>query len=69
MQYASGGDLWSLIKKKGKFREPELKFYLVEIVIALKYLHYNNVIYYDLKEDNILLRNDGHILLADFGLS
>lgn len=39
------------------------------MVLALEYLHSNNILYRDLKPENILFDGDGHIRLADFGLS
>ena len=40
-----------------------------EIVLAMEYLHSNNIIYRDLKPENVLIDGDGHVRLADFGLS
>jgi serine/threonine protein kinase len=49
--------------------EKDARFYIAEIILALKYLHNNNILYRDLKPDNVLIDFDGHIKLADFGLS
>ncbi len=44
------------------------RFYAAEITCALGYLHTFNIIYWDLKIENILLDANGHIILTDFGL-
>lgn len=54
---------------KQKFRESVAKFYCAQIILALGYLHSKSIIYRDLKLENILLGDDGYIVISDFGLS
>ncbi|XP_057540265.1 serine/threonine-protein kinase WAG1-like [Amaranthus tricolor] len=70
IDYCSGGDLHSLLRKQPNYRLPiqAVKFYAAEVLIALEYLHSLGIVYRDLKPENILLKEDGHIMLSDFDL-
>lgn len=68
MEFLSGGDLMFHVQKKSRFRTHEARFYACQIACALEYLHNNRIVYRDLKLDNVLLDNDGHCNLADFGM-
>ncbi|ORX52988.1 hypothetical protein BCR36DRAFT_582390 [Piromyces finnis] len=67
MEYAQGGDLIYHVRQNN-FTHSRAKFYLCEVLLALEYLHKKNIIYRDLKLDNILLTVDGHIKITDYGL-
>lgn len=69
LDYCPGGDLSYHLTQNTKFSEKDTRFYIAELVLAIEYLHLQNVVYRDLKPENILLDKDGHIKLADFGLS
>lgn len=70
MDYIEGGDLFfHLTKHTRGFPKRLVLFFAAEITLALKHLHSCGIIYRDLKLENVLVDKDGHICLADFGLS
>ncbi|KAJ1279011.1 hypothetical protein BS78_04G122600 [Paspalum vaginatum] len=71
MEYCCGGNLHSLRQRQpGKrFAEDAARFYASEVLLALEYLHMLGVVYRDLKPENVLVREEGHIMLSDFDLS
>ena len=58
-----------LLQRKRKFPENIAKIYICEIILALEALHKKLIIFRDLKPDNVVIDEDGHALLTDFGLS
>ncbi|KAF7251505.1 RAC-alpha serine/threonine-protein kinase, partial [Varanus komodoensis] len=69
MEYANGGELFFHLSRERVFSEDRARFYGAEIVSALDYLHSEkNVVYRDLKLENLMLDKDGHIKITDFGL-
>ncbi|CAD8196387.1 unnamed protein product [Paramecium octaurelia] len=69
MDFCPGGDLSKLLDIKRKLPEEDAKIYVAEILLAIECLHKNNIIFRDLKPENVVLDSDGHALLTDFGLS
>lgn len=69
LEYCPGGDLSKHLSIEKRFKEERAKFYLCEILLALEDLHKRNIIFRDLKPDNVVLDNEGHCKLTDFGLS
>ena len=69
MEYLGGGDLMTLLIRKNVLSEVESKFYIAECILAIESIHKMNYIHRDIKPDNILIDNKGHIKISDFGLS
>jgi serine/threonine protein kinase len=69
LQYCPGGNLQQLIKRARRLPGPLTQFYTAEILLALIHLHQRNIVFRDLKPDNIVIDEEGHAILTDFGLS
>lgn len=69
LDYSRCGDLQSLLKKQKKFPEDSARLYMSEIIVALEELHKNDIVYRNLKLENIGIDETGHVQLTNFGLS
>ena len=69
MDMMPGGELFFHLRRSGRFTEDRARYYIAEILLALEYVHGNSIIYRDLKPENVLLDEDGHVCITDFGLS
>lgn len=69
LEYVPGGELFSHLRRAGRFPNEVAKFYVAEISLAIEYLHSLNIIYRDLKPENLLLDVVGHIKITDFGFA
>ncbi|XP_042298169.1 ribosomal protein S6 kinase-related protein [Sceloporus undulatus] len=67
--YCSTGDLHTLWKSVGRFAEAVVRLFATELVLVLAYLHNLGIVHRDVKMENILLDEQGHLKLTDFGLS
>ena len=63
------GDLGKILSVERRFTEDKARLYAAEILLALEDLHKRDIIFRDLKPDNVVLDSEGHALLTDFGLS
>ena len=64
IEFVRGGDLMYHMQRQRRLPEEHARFYASEISLALNYLHSNSIIYRDLKLDNVLLTDSGHIKLS-----
>lgn len=67
LPYIVGGEMFSHLRKAGRFEESTSKFYAAQVILALEYLHTCDLIYRDLKPENILIDKTGYIKITDFG--
>lgn len=68
MEICVGGDLLSYTRKRKCLPEKVAKHMFYQIVIGLGYIHSRNVIHRDIKLENLLIDNMGHVKIADFGV-
>jgi protein kinase A len=68
LEYISTGDLFHIMRKR-RLRQNEITFYAAELLVILDMLHCKNVVYRDLKPENVMVCETGHLKLIDFGLS
>jgi len=68
-EFCCGGELFRRMEVERLMVENVAKFYLQEIILALEYLHSLDIVYRDLKTENVMLDREGHVKLIDFGLS
>ncbi|KAH7297872.1 hypothetical protein KP509_25G016500 [Ceratopteris richardii] len=69
LEYVSGGDFFGHLRTKDKLDEATARFYAAQIVLAFEYLHSLDIIYRDLKPENLLLDEKGDLKIADFGFA
>ena len=64
-----GGELFSVLRERTLFDESTARFYAASVLIAFEYMHSLNIIYRDLKPENLLLDREGFLKVTDFGFA
>ena len=69
MEYVQGKTLKEVIREKGRINPTVAAQITIRILSALQHAHQNGIIHRDIKPQNILVHEDGHIKVADFGIA
>lgn len=69
LDYCPGGELFFYLQNIGRFKEKTACFYASNILFGIEELHKHDIIYRDLKPENVLIGFDGYAKITDFGLS
>ena len=69
MDLLTGGDLRYHICHKKQFNEEQSRFFSSCILLALEYIHMNNIIHRDIKPENLVLDEKGYVRITDFGVA
>lgn len=69
LEFVNGGEVFSHLRKAGRFSKEFTKFYTGQIVLVLQYLHAKMIVYRDLKPENLLIGSGGYLKITDFGFA
>ncbi|KAF8571676.1 hypothetical protein P879_00489 [Paragonimus westermani] len=69
LDFVSGGEMFSYLRRVGKFTEDDARLYASQVVLAFEYLHAFDLVYRDLKPENLLIDSSGYLKVTDFGFA
>lgn len=69
LEYVPGGELFTLLRTRRRLAESAARLYAAQIVVALAHLHSHEIVYRDIKPENVLLDRHGRVKLVDFGFA
>ncbi|CAM9458233.1 unnamed protein product [Chrysoparadoxa australica] len=67
LEYVVGGEFFSHLRRAVRFEDQVGQFYAAHVVLIFMYIHSQDIIYRDLKPENLLLDSDGFLKITDFG--
>jgi len=69
MEFIFGEDLEDILKRQQRFPERQVLLWADQLCDVLEYLHTNGLIYRDMKPSNVMITQDGHVKIVDFGIA
>jgi len=69
LEFVGGGELFTYMKTEGKFELDPARFYAAQVVSMFESLHSKDIVYRDLKPENLLVTPNGYLKLVDFGFA
>merc|ERR1711936_855965 len=69
MEYVEGSDLYNLLMSRKRFDADSVRFFLSQVLLCLEYLHQLDLVYRDLKLENIIIDMTGNVKIVDLGLT
>lgn len=69
LEYVNGGEFFTHLRREGRLDNNRAKFYAASVVLIFQHLHKVDVIYRDLKPENLLLDHQGYLKITDFGFA
>lgn len=67
MEYMAHGELLNVLTLHKKMNSKMARFYAAQVLLCFEYMHSKNLVYRDLKPENVLVQDNGFIKLTDFG--
>ncbi|KAH0474876.1 MAG: uncharacterized protein KVP18_004645 [Porospora cf. gigantea A] len=69
LEYVGGAEFFTYLRKMQKLPEEHCKFYVACIILTWEYLHNKEIVFRDLKPENLLIDHEGYMKLTDFGFA
>ena len=69
LEYSIGGEFFTHLRKANTFPNDTARFYAAGVALTFEYLHNMDIVYRDLKPENLLLDRQGHLKVCDFGFA
>ena len=69
LEYINGGEFFTHLRRQGRLENNAARFYCASVATIFSHLHKDDIIYRDLKPENLLLDHQGFLKITDFGFA